>query len=249
MTNLVAMGMDICGIERWRRLLACTPEVEVTAFAPAERVWSRGDPTRLAIVWSLKEAVVKALGCGFDGVGWREVYADLRSTPPRLVLPPTQPGISAWAGRESRWHLRLGWLPGTVVALALAYEGGSRMASELHDASPRMAIEVCNVPMRREEAARCDVAAAERAASLHALLGAASRLLPGRSSSRGLDVGRDAKGRPVIKGRVETGEELLVSTSHCSGWAGAAVAVSRTCNRPAQWVGRCEQEVENEVKV
>jgi phosphopantetheinyl transferase (holo-ACP synthase) len=247
-SNLVAVGMDICGIERWRRLLACTPEAEVTAFAPAERVWGQGDPTRLAIMWSLKEAVVKALGCGFDGLGWREVYADLRSTPPQLVLPPPRLGIPAWASRESRWHLRLGWLPGAVVALALAYEGSSRMASELHDASPRMAIEVRDVSMRREEAVRSEVAAAERAASLHALLGAASRLLSAGSSSRGLDVGRDAKGRPVIRGRVEPGEELLVSMSHCSGWAGAAVVVSRTCNRPAQRVGRCEQGVENGAK-
>lgn len=230
-TVLVGIGMDISGIDGWRRRLARTPAVERTAFTAAERSWCRKDPVRLAIVWAAKEAVVKALGCGFDGMGWHEVSLDFGSNPPRLTLPTPRPGLPDWAGFSGlRWflhlgRLRTGRLRAAVVALVLALEPEPMPGQRGASGGTRAEVAITPVHEQGREATRTTVAAAERAASRRAFREAARRLLPGRASS-GVEMRNGPGGRPVFSVAGTAREDVLVSMSHCSGWAGAVIGTS-----------------------
>jgi len=52
-------------------------------YTPAEQALCRGRPPELAVRFAVKEAVMKALGTGRRGVGWREVevLSDPRGRP------------------------------------------------------------------------------------------------------------------------------------------------------------------------
>lgn len=67
------VGIDVSSVCGWQRRLARTPAVRDVAFTDDERRWCGTDPYRYTQAWAVKEATVKLLGTGFDGVGWRGV--------------------------------------------------------------------------------------------------------------------------------------------------------------------------------
>jgi phosphopantetheinyl transferase (holo-ACP synthase) len=69
------VGIDVTSAAEWRARLARTPALRTTAFAAGERAWCGSDPRSYALAWATKEAAVKLLGTGFDGVGWRGIWS------------------------------------------------------------------------------------------------------------------------------------------------------------------------------
>lgn len=66
----VGLGVDLVEIDRMRTILNRTPTFESRYFTSDERAYCNGkaDPaTHYAARFAAKEAVVKALGCGFTG--------------------------------------------------------------------------------------------------------------------------------------------------------------------------------------
>ncbi|MBF8267646.1 MAG: holo-acyl-carrier-protein synthase [Dehalococcoidia bacterium] len=85
---MLTTGVDIVEIsrigdmvERWgQRFLD-------RVYTPGEQAFSRGRIPQLAARFAAKEAVMKALGTGIRGVGWREVEViRRRGRPPEVAL-------------------------------------------------------------------------------------------------------------------------------------------------------------------
>lgn len=73
-------------------------------YTPSERVYCQDRAASLAVRWAAKEAVVKALGCGFGDIHWRdiEVKVDKRGAPylclHREALAQAEAlGLTEWA--------------------------------------------------------------------------------------------------------------------------------------------------------
>lgn len=80
----VTVGIDLLSIERVRAVLQRHPERFVRrVYTPEEAAFCRGRVPELAARFAAKEAVMKALGTGVRGVGWREieVLPDRRGKP------------------------------------------------------------------------------------------------------------------------------------------------------------------------
>jgi len=76
--NVVAHGIDLVEVARVRDLLAKHPDRAANRlFTPAEREYAAGKKNaaqHLAARFAAKEAVLKALGCGWSrGVAWTDV--------------------------------------------------------------------------------------------------------------------------------------------------------------------------------
>ena len=85
--SVLATGIDVIEIERVAAVLARHPERFVErVFTPGEARHCRGRVPELAVRFAAKEAVMKALGTGVRGIGWREIeiLPNLRGKP--LVL-------------------------------------------------------------------------------------------------------------------------------------------------------------------
>jgi len=83
----LATGVDVIEIERVARVLARHPQRFITrVFTEGEARHCRGRVSELAARFAAKEAVMKALGTGVRGIGWRdiEVLPNRRGKP--LVL-------------------------------------------------------------------------------------------------------------------------------------------------------------------
>ena len=73
---MIALGIDVVEVERFRRLLLRRPKVALRIFTDRERsfVSARSDPVPgLAARFAAKEATMKALGTGLGGVRFAEV--------------------------------------------------------------------------------------------------------------------------------------------------------------------------------
>ncbi|GAB3213434.1 4'-phosphopantetheinyl transferase family protein [Marinactinospora thermotolerans] len=202
------VGIDISSIRGWRDRITRTPSVCATAFTREEMSWAEGSPLRYARLWTVKEAVLKALGSGFDGVGWRGAEVCPGPTWPGGVRLPPSAGD---AHRLAPW-----WSASTVVgghAVTVVLRGGlaARCAVAL-----RPLREVTDRGARRRAAS-----AAARAAAADA-----ARLL-GRP--RPLSWGVADSGAPVA--RSASGREFVLSLSHDDRLAGAVVVDSDQGNR------------------
>src|SRR5579859_1396418 len=107
--RLICLGLDICGTRRWEQMLVRTPEVAARVFSQSEMKWANAQPERLARAWAIKEAVAKALGCGFAGLAYRDIAVEFASPSPAVRLPapvPTDlPGEQELS--DLRWQLIL----------------------------------------------------------------------------------------------------------------------------------------------
>jgi hypothetical protein len=98
---MTRIGVDISSIEQWRTRLDRTPAVRGSAFAASEAAWCRDEAASYALAWAAKEAAVKLLGTGFDGIGWRGVWSRPAATGIELGLGPqarVAPGAAGLAG-------------------------------------------------------------------------------------------------------------------------------------------------------
>lgn len=85
----VGLGVDIVNIERMRNILQRSPAFERRAFSEAERQYcnSTADPAaHFAARFAAKEAVVKALGCGFNHGVWIRDIEVVRQNGGRLAV-------------------------------------------------------------------------------------------------------------------------------------------------------------------
>lgn len=70
----MAVGVDVILISRVQKVLAGHPERFLRrVFTPAEVAVCRGRLPELAARFAAKEAIMKALGTGARGLGWREI--------------------------------------------------------------------------------------------------------------------------------------------------------------------------------
>jgi len=70
------LGVDIIEIARMEQALKRTPRLAQRMFTDQERAYAFGKakPTvHLALFFAAREAVLKALGCGFAGMAWTDV--------------------------------------------------------------------------------------------------------------------------------------------------------------------------------
>ncbi|WP_084197320.1 holo-ACP synthase [Solimonas soli] len=74
---IYGIGVDVLRVERMQKLLdKHGSKLLLRLLAPRElrEVKARSNRARaLAMCWAAKEAFLKALGTGFDGIGWKEV--------------------------------------------------------------------------------------------------------------------------------------------------------------------------------
>jgi len=74
--SLVGVGVDLVEIERMERAIKRTPRITQRVFTSGEReyAWSKAKPAvHYASFFAAREAVLKALGCGFAGVNFQDV--------------------------------------------------------------------------------------------------------------------------------------------------------------------------------
>jgi holo-[acyl-carrier protein] synthase len=80
----LSAGVDAIELSRVQKTLSRHPQRFLTrVFTPLEVAYCRGRVRELAVRFAAKEAVMKALGTGTHGVGWREieVLPDRRGKP------------------------------------------------------------------------------------------------------------------------------------------------------------------------
>ncbi|MBI2303248.1 MAG: holo-ACP synthase [Chloroflexi bacterium] len=90
-----AVGVDVIEIHRIQRAVARWGERFVKRiYTPAELAFCRQRVQELAVRFAAKEAVMKALGTGRRGVGWREIEV--------LNDQRGKPVLRLWGGAQAR---------------------------------------------------------------------------------------------------------------------------------------------------
>ncbi len=122
--NVAGLGVDIVEVERMRRILERSPRFKMRVFSEAERDYceSKVNPaTHYALRFAAKEAVLKALGCGFGaGIGFTDVTVENdEQGRPHPILAGRVAQIAAEQG-VTEIHLSLSYTHETAVANALA---------------------------------------------------------------------------------------------------------------------------------
>ncbi len=117
---IVGVGLDLVDVERARAMLVRHRQRFLArCFAPGE-VTRDSDPEHLAGLLAAKEAVFKALGCGWgEGLGWRDpVIERTAAGAPRLVLAG-RAGERAAALAVRHAHLSITHAGGVAVAVVI----------------------------------------------------------------------------------------------------------------------------------
>jgi holo-[acyl-carrier protein] synthase len=131
--TITGLGVDIVEIERMREALRRRPRLKERLFSEEERAYceKRNKPEiHYAMRFAAKEAVLKALGTGFSGVGFKdvEVVRDERGRPvPRLSGRAAE--VAAAAG-VVEMHLSLSFTHANAVASAVAITEAMRPQRE-----------------------------------------------------------------------------------------------------------------------
>ncbi|HZT67283.1 MAG TPA: holo-ACP synthase [Acidimicrobiales bacterium] len=126
-SGLLALGMDVVEVPRFRRVLARRPRLADRVFTEAEKAYgmrARDPAQRLAARFAAKEATMKALGVGLGGFSFREVeVVKARSGAPSLALTGRAAELAARRGvRAFRVTLTHTDLMAAAVVVALAEE-------------------------------------------------------------------------------------------------------------------------------
>ena len=123
--NIIGHGIDLVDVEEMRRLVDGPADHFLTrCFTENERAAAGDGPNRLdrlAGRFAAKEAVLKALGTGFDGkIGFADVeILTLPSGAPNLVLHGGASEAAAALG-VMRWLLSTSHAGGSAIASAIA---------------------------------------------------------------------------------------------------------------------------------
>ena len=113
---MLSTGVDFIEIDRVAGLLARYGDRFLRrVFTPGEIAYCRGRAPNLAARFAAKEAVMKSLGTGFRGVGWRDV---------EVVRAPSGAPSPRLHGRARRRAERLGV---TQIAISLSHSRGYAM--------------------------------------------------------------------------------------------------------------------------
>jgi holo-[acyl-carrier protein] synthase len=84
--ELPALGVDIVRVERIAKVMQRHPaRFPTRVLTDAEQAYVRARPENFAGRWAAKEAVLKVLGLGIRGIGWREIEIER--------LPTGQPTV------------------------------------------------------------------------------------------------------------------------------------------------------------
>jgi holo-[acyl-carrier protein] synthase len=123
LSEILGVGVDLCEVERMRRVMARTPGFVERVFTPGERDYCRArrDPTeRFAARFAAKEAVLKAMGVGVGACALREIeVVRAESGQPGLVLHGGAAHLAADRG-VAAWHLSLSHSATMAEALVVA---------------------------------------------------------------------------------------------------------------------------------
>lgn len=119
---IVAVGLDVVGVDRFVQALSRTPALAERLFTVGERVTGSGDPrsaASLAARFAAKEALAKALGAP-AGLRWHdcEVVTDAAGRPWLTVTGSVAEAASRLA--ITRWHLSLSHDGGIASAMVVA---------------------------------------------------------------------------------------------------------------------------------
>ncbi|MBV9689289.1 MAG: 4'-phosphopantetheinyl transferase superfamily protein [Ktedonobacteraceae bacterium] len=228
--QLVCLGLDICGAKRWEQMLLRTPEIATRVFTDSERQWAEARPERLARLWTVKEALAKALGCGFAGLAYQGIAIEFAARCPTTWLPATfptdMPGELGISGLS--WQLILFREQTLLGALVFAWKQASDpvlVTPLCHATKTSQIVLELRSTSGAQTATRREKHAAERLAARQAAYSAASRFLPAHTHQQ-LDIRQAHSGRPLLQVTehdLVTTSSLCLSLSHCSGWAAAAL--------------------------
>ncbi|HZA76067.1 MAG TPA: holo-ACP synthase [Acidimicrobiales bacterium] len=132
MSAVVGVGIDLCEVDRMRRVLARTPGFAARVYTDDEQAYCRArrDPTeRFAARFAAKEAVLKAMGLGLGACAFREIeVVRAASGAPSLVLHGTAAGLAADRGIAD-WHVSLSHTSTVAEALVIAVGAGAQRPS------------------------------------------------------------------------------------------------------------------------
>lgn len=142
-TALVGLGVDIIEIARMEAILKRTPHFKERVYTEDERAYceAKHNPAvHYALFFAAKEAVLKALGTGFQGMGINDVQvAHNRYGKPQAVLSGNAAAEAVRQGIHEV-HLSLSYTHTTGVASAVAVrkENIPDRADETRDAQARL---------------------------------------------------------------------------------------------------------------
>jgi holo-[acyl-carrier protein] synthase len=132
----VSMGVDIVEIERMKAILERSPAFPKRAFSEAEQAYCNkmAQPAaHYATRFAAKEAVLKALGCGFNGVGLRDVEVVVNAKgKPRVKLYRKAAAVAMERGVRSI-PISLSYTHTDAVACALAITDEGRVPPAKED--------------------------------------------------------------------------------------------------------------------
>ena len=123
---VIAVGVDVVGLERFARALERTPGLTERLFGPSDLSGvseGRGGVESLAARFAAKEATLKALGGNMAGFRWHDIQVNRpHGQAPELVLSGSARDRAQSLG-IARLHLSLSHDAGVAIAFVVA-EGG-----------------------------------------------------------------------------------------------------------------------------
>ena len=142
-TALVGLGVDIIEIARMEEILKRTPHFVERVFTADERAYceAKHNPaTHYALFFAAKEAVLKALGTGFRGMGLNDVQvAHNRYGKPQAVLSGNAAACALQQGiHEVYLSLSYTHTTGVASAVAARKENVPERQDDVKDAQVRL---------------------------------------------------------------------------------------------------------------
>ncbi|MGH9249059.1 MAG: holo-ACP synthase [Acidimicrobiales bacterium] len=123
MSAVLGVGIDLCEVDRMRRVLARTPGFAARVFTDDEQEYcrERREPVeRFAARFAAKEAVLKAMGVGLGACAFREIeVVRAESGAPSLALHGAAAELAAVRGIAG-WHVSLSHTSTMAEALVIA---------------------------------------------------------------------------------------------------------------------------------
>ncbi len=122
---MLAVGVDIVELDRIEAMIARWGERFLRrVYTPSELEYCAGRVASLAVRWAAKEAVSKALTCGWMEVGWTEIEVERSSIgQPHVVLHGRARARAQELGL-TEWAISLSHGRDYAVAVAVALSGG-----------------------------------------------------------------------------------------------------------------------------
>ncbi len=124
---MLGAGVDLCEVDRMRRVLARTPGFAARVFTDDEQAYCRArrDPAeRFAARFAAKEAVLKAMGVGLGACAFRDIeVVRAESGAPSLALHGAAAELATARG-IARWHVSLSHTSVVAEALVIAVGEG-----------------------------------------------------------------------------------------------------------------------------